>query len=134
MDIDVSTRRNLELTETMRDKAKKGSLFGILDKTGTPMGTRRKKDWIDRPLLNPVSINMRLDATEELVENTNLREDLRLILKGINDIERAISKIVYATCNARDFLSLRESLRVFPEIKDILKKFKSDMLVSLEQL
>ena len=132
MDIDVSTRRNLELTETMRDKAKKGSLFGILDKTGTPMGTRRMKDWIDRPLLNPVTINMRLDATEELVQNTNLREDLRHILKGINDIERAISKIVYATCNARDFLSLRESLRVFPEIKAMLKNFKSDMLVSLE--
>jgi len=132
MDIDVSTRRNLELTETMRDKAKKGSLFGILDKTGTPMGTRRMKDWIDRPLLNPVTINMRLDATEELVANTTLREELCSVLKGINDIERAISKIVYATCNARDFLSLRESLGVFPQIKDMLKSFKSDMLVSLE--
>lgn len=132
MDIDVSSRRNLELTETMRDKAKKGSLFGILDKTGTPMGTRRMKEWIDRPLLNPVLINLRLDATEELVKNTMLRDELRTALKKINDIERTISKIVYATCNARDFLSLRQSLAVFPEIKDILKKFKSDMLVSLE--
>ncbi len=132
MDIDVSSRRNLELTETMRDKAKKGSLFGILDKTGTAMGTRRMKDWIDRPLVNPVAINLRLDATEELVKNTILRDELRVALKRINDIERTISKIVYSTCNARDFLSLRESLAMLPEIKDILKNFKSDMLVSLE--
>ncbi len=132
MDIDVSSRRNLELTETMRDKAKKGSLFGILDKTGTAMGTRRMKDWIDRPLLNPISINLRLDATEELVNSTMLRDELKAALKGINDIERVISKIVYSTCNARDFLSLRQSLALFPEIKNILKSFKSDMLVSLE--
>ena len=132
MDIDVSSRRNLELTETMRDKAKKGSLFGILDKTGTAMGTRRMKDWIDRPLLNPVSINLRLDATEELLNSTMLRNELRTALKRINDIERTVSKIVYATCNARDLLSLRESLALFPEIKNILKGFKSDMLVSLE--
>ena len=132
MDIDVSSRRNLELTETMRDKAKKGSLFGILDKTGTAMGTRRMKDWIDRPLLNPISINLRLDATEELVNSTMLRDELKAALKGINDIERVISKIVYSTCNARDFLALRQSLALFPEIKNILKSFKSDMLVSLE--
>ncbi len=132
MDIDVSSRRNLELTETMRDKAKKGSLFGILDKTGTAMGTRRMKDWIDRPLLKPISINLRLDATEELVNSTMLRDELKSALKGINDIERVISKIVYSTCNARDFLSLRQSLALFPEIKNILKSFKSDMLVSLE--
>ena len=132
MDIDVSSRRNLELTETMRDKAKKGSLFGILDKTGTAMGTRRMKDWIDRPLLNPVHINQRLDATEELVLNPLLREELRTALKKINDIERIISKIVYSTCNARDFLSLRESLSVFPEIKGILKNFNTDLLVGLE--
>ncbi len=131
MDIDVSSRRNLELTETLRDKTKRGSLFGILDKTGTAMGTRRMKDWIDRPLVNPELINMRLDATTELVDNIVLREELSGALKGINDIERAISKIVYGTCNARDFVSLRESLGKFPDIKNLISQCSSPLMSSL---
>ena len=131
MDIDASSRRNLELTETLRDKTKRGSLFGILDKTGTAMGTRRMKDWIDRPLVNPELINMRLDATEELVDNIVLREELASALKGINDIERAISKIVYGTCNARDFVSLRDSFSKFPDIKKIISGCSSTLMSSL---
>ncbi|MBQ7900535.1 MAG: DNA mismatch repair protein MutS [Clostridia bacterium] len=131
MDIDVSSRRNLELTETMRDKTKRGSLFGILDKTGTAMGTRRMKDWIDRPLVSPEQINMRLDATEELFNNVVLREELAESLKGINDIERVISKIVYGTCNARDFVSLRESFGKFPNIKNLIKECTTPLMSSL---
>ncbi len=131
MDIDASSRRNLELTETLRDKSKRGSLFGILDKTGTAMGTRRMKDWIDRPLVNPELINMRLDATEELVDNIVLRQELASSLKGINDIERAISKIVYGTCNARDLVSLRDSFARFPDIKKLVSDCSSPLMSSL---
>ena len=131
MDIDISSRRNLELTETLRDKAKKGSLFGILDKTKTSMGTRRMKDWIDRPLINESAVNMRLDAVEELINAMDIRCELTENLKKIYDIERIISKIVYGTCNARDFVSLRQSFEVLPEIDLLLKKCTSPMLSSL---
>ena len=131
MDIDVSSRRNLELTETLRDKTKKGSLFGILDKTKTSMGTRRMKDWIDRPLINENAINMRLDATQELADNLDIRSELTEALKKIYDIERIIGKIVYGSCNARDFVSLRQSFEVLPEIDMLLKKCKSPMLENL---
>ena len=131
MDIDAASRRNLELTETLRDKSKRGSLFGILDKTGTAMGTRRMKDWIDRPLLKGELINMRLDAVQELVDNMVLRDELALELKGINDIERSISKIVYGTCNARDFVSLRDSFRKFPGIKKLISQCTSPLMSSL---
>ncbi len=94
MDIDVSSRRNLELTETMRDKAKKGSLFGILDKTKTAMGTRRIKAWIDRPLVNSKLINMRLDSVAELTEKYELRGAFADALKGIRAIARVIRKVV----------------------------------------
>lgn len=131
MDIDASSRRNLELCETLRDKSKKGSLFGILDKTKTSMGTRRMKDWIDRPLLNENAINMRLDAVQELVDNMAVRIELSEALKRISDIERIISKIVYGTCNARDLVSLRQSFEVLPEVDSLLKDCHSPMLKSL---
>ena len=131
MDIDVSSRRNLELTETMRDKAKKGSLFGILDKTKTAMGTRRIKAWIDRPLVNSKLINMRLDSVAELTEKYELRAAFADALKGINDIERIISKVVYGTCNARDLVSLRTSIDALPQIASALSQCESQLLSSL---
>lgn len=131
MDIDVSSRRNLELTETMRDKAKKGSLFGILDKTKTAMGTRRMKAWIDRPLVNSKLINMRLDSVAELTEKYELRAVFADALKGINDIERIISKVVYGTCNARDLVSLRTSIDALPQIASALSQCESQLLSSL---
>lgn len=133
MDIDASSRRNLELTETLRDKTKKGSLFGILDKTQTSMGTRRMKDWIDRPLINENAVNMRLDATEELVNRLDIRCELTQALKKIYDIERIIGKIVYGSCNARDFVSLRQSLEALPEIAALLKKCSSPMIENLSR-
>jgi DNA mismatch repair protein MutS len=131
MDIDVSSRRNLELTETMRDKNKKGSLFGILDKTKTAMGTRRLKGWIDRPLLNETEINLRLDAVEELLKNIDTRSELTDCFKKISDIERITSKVVFGSCNARDLVSLRNSLSVLPEIDALLKNCSSHLLSSL---
>ena len=131
MDIDVSSRRNLELTETMRDKAKKGSLFGILDRTKTAMGTRRMKNWIDRPLVNSKFVNLRLDAVEELAEKYELRSTLTDALKGINDIERIISKVVYGTCNARDLVSMRASFDALPSVAKVIEQCESTMLSSL---
>ena len=125
MEIDMSSRRNLELTETMRDKTKKGSLYGILDKTGTGMGARRLKSWIDRPLVNCDDINQRLEAVEELFSNDELRDNLRAHIRRINDVERLISKTVYGSCNARDFLALRQSLEVLPDIKLCLGECRS---------
>lgn len=131
MDIDVSSRRNLELTETMRDKAKKGSLFGILDRTKTAMGTRRMKTWIDRPLVNSKLINMRLESVAELTEKYELREAFIEALKGVNDIERIISKVSYGTCNARDLVSLRASIDALPQIAAALSQCESQLLSSL---
>jgi len=120
MEIDISSRRNLELTETMRDKTKRGSLYGILDKTKTSMGARRLKGWIDRPLINADDINQRLEAVHEFALKSQLRDSLTEELKQINDIERIISKVVYASCNARDLISLKQSLKVLPAIRNLL--------------
>ena len=131
LEIDINSRRNLELCETLRDKTKRGSLFGILDKTKTAMGTRRLKSWIDRPLISSKQINRRLDAVEELVSKLDLREGLTNALKNINDIERIISKIVYGTCNARDLIALKTSFEVFPEIYSLLSMAESEFLKSV---
>lgn len=131
MEIDMASRRNLEITETIRGKTKRGSLFDILDKTKTSMGTRRLKSWLDRPLVTSEGINARLDAVEEFVRRTEDRCEITDILKGINDIERIIGKVVYGTCNARDFLSLRQSLEVLPELKAILKRCESGIVAEM---
>lgn len=128
MEIDMSSRRNLELTETMRDKSKRGSLYYILDKTKTGMGARRLKSWIDRPLLNTGLIDKRLDTVSEFTQNPQIREELTDCFKRISDIERLISKIVYASCNARDFLSLKQSLEVLPEIYSIISSCQSSLM------
>lgn len=131
MEIDLSSRRNLELTETMRDKSKRGSLLGILDMTKTGMGARRLKSWIDRPLVDVNSINLRLDAVAELAGNPDMCFSLRDEFKRISDIERIISRVVYGTCNARDLLSLRQSLEVLPTVKALLAKCKCTFLKKL---
>ncbi len=128
MEIDMSSRRHLELTETMRDKQKRGSLFSILDKTKTAMGARKMKGWIDRPLISKEAIDRRLDAVEFLVKCPKERDELAEALKGVNDIERIISKTVYGSCNARDFVSLKESLSHLPELYEILSRCDSELL------
>ncbi|MBE7050312.1 MAG: DNA mismatch repair protein MutS [Ruminococcaceae bacterium] len=131
--IDASSFRNLELTETMRDKEKRGSLLGILDRTKTAMGARRLKAWLDRPLVSPERIALRSNAVEELFDNTPMREEITDALKNVYDIERILSKVVYGSCNARDFVSLRQSLDNIVPVKNALKSAKSDFLGMIYQ-
>lgn len=128
MVIDSSTRRNLELTETIRTKSKKGSLLWVLDYTETSMGGRLLRKWIEEPLVNKDEINKRLDAVDELLNNLYISSDLREFLKSIYDIERIISKISYGAANARDLISLKESLKHLPDVKASLSKCKSKLL------
>lgn len=128
MEIDLSSRRNLELTSTMRDKSKKGSLLGVLDKTRTSMGARLLAEWVDRPLMDSDKINLRLDAVDELYRNFKLREDIEETLRGFSDMERISSKIVYGSGNARDLLSLANSLKRAPIVKKLLEGTKSPLL------
>ena len=135
MVIDQFTHRNLELTETMREKSKKGSLLGLLDKTKTAMGGRLLRHYIEQPLLNKKTINARLEAVEELKNNLYLRNELRLALDEIYDIERLLSKISYGSLDARDVVAIRSSLRPLPHIKELLTTCKSKLLTAAgEQL
>ncbi len=126
--MDISSRRNLEITETMREKTKRGSLLGTLDKTKTAMGARRLKSWLDRPLIDSKKIALRSDAVEELTKKSDMREDLTEALKNIYDIERIISRVVYGSCNARDFLALKQSLGKLPFVKKAIKSADSKFL------
>jgi len=128
LQIDISSFRNLELTQTMRDKEKRGSLLGILDRTKTAMGARRLKSWLDRPLIDSEQINLRSGAVEELVNNAMAREEITEALKLVYDIERILSRVVYGSCNARDFVSLRQSLEMLPAVKSALSKCSSHFL------
>ncbi|KPU28144.1 DNA mismatch repair protein MutS [Caloranaerobacter sp. TR13] len=131
MMLDINTRVNLELTETIRGKNKKGSLFGLLDCTSTAMGGRMLKRWIEEPLINIKDIKERLDAVDYLFNNFLVVDEIKELLKSVYDIERIIGKIVYGTCNARDLISLKKSVLVFPAIKNILQKTSSKLLLSL---
>ncbi len=128
MDIDLSTRRNLEITETMREKQKKGSLLWVLDKTKTSMGARKLKQWLEKPLVNPVEINKRLYSVEELYNNRILKDDLSEVLSGIYDIARILARISLFSANPRDLMSLRASLLKLPELYQKLAGAKSPML------
>ncbi len=126
--LDRSTRRNLELCETMREKAKRGSLFWVLDKTKTAMGARMLRSAIEQPLLRLEEINGRLDAIEALNENIINREELREYLGPIYDLERLISKISYRSANPRDLIAFRQSLSMLPSIKLILNTYEGTLL------
>lgn len=129
--IDLNSARNLEITECMRTHEKKGSLLSVLDKTKTAMGSRRLRNWLERPLVNENQINDRLDSVEELFKDMEMREELTEALKKIYDIERLLSKVVYGSCNARDFLSLKQSLDKLPLVKKALDGCESPLLSSL---
>lgn len=120
MMIDPNTRRNLELTETIRERKKYGSLLWLLDKTKTSMGARRLRKIFDEPLKDSKKINERLDLVEELVKKILLRDSLADKLLKVNDIERLSGKIAYGNVNPKDLLSLKNSLKVLPEIKNLL--------------
>lgn len=131
MEIDLSSRRNLELTSTMRDKSKKGSLLGVLDKTRTSMGARLLAEWVDRPLIDSQKINLRLDSVDELYGNFKLRESAEEALRGISDMERISSKIVYGSANGRDLFALASSLKRVPAVKELLRGCSSAMLADI---
>lgn len=128
MTIDGSSRRNLELTENIREKSKKGSLLWVMDKTCTSMGARVLRKWIDEPLISKFEIEKRLDAVEELYSAIGLNEDIRIALKDIYDIERIVGKIANGNVNGKDLVSLRASLDKLPYIKETLGCCKSNLL------
>lgn len=123
--LDVSTRRNLELTETLREKNKKGSLLWVLDKTKTAMGARLLKKWIEQPLLNKDEIIRRQDAVESFKINPIGREEVKELINAIYDFERLMSKLVYGTVNARDLIALKNSIEVLKPINVVLNDFES---------
>lgn len=126
MMLDSASRRSLEITETMRDSKKKGSLLWVLDKTSTSMGGRKLRQWIEQPLLDVDEINLRLDAVSELNESFIVRSELMELLRGIYDIERLTSKLVFGTINARDLLAIKLSLSKLPYIKELIQGLKAE--------
>ena len=131
MGLDLTARRNLELTETMRSKEKKGSLLGVLDQTKTAMGGRLLRAWMERPLLSPNAISKRLSATQELVDKTIDREELRLSLRDVSDYERVMARIVTGTANCRDLVALGQGAAALPAIHDRLGAMQSPLLKEL---
>ena len=132
MALDASSRRNLEITETMKDKTKKGSLLWVMDKTVTAMGGRMLRKWIEQPLIDKEAIDERLDSVEELKDEFMMRSETRELLNGVYDIERLANKVLIGNLNARDLVSLRQSLGQLPYIKSALsaaktKKLKKDL-------
>ena len=128
MGLDLTARRNLELTETMRTKEKKGSLLGVLDQTKTAMGGRLLRSWMERPLLSPAKIGKRLSAVQELVDKTIDREELRLSLREVSDYERVMARIVTGTANCRDLVALSQGAATLPAIHDRLETLSSPPL------
>ena len=119
MKLDYNTQRNLELTQTMHKKKKKGSLLWVIDKTKTAMGKRLIRSWLEHPLMNITSINNRQSAVEELVNNNVLRLEITEEITGIFDIERLMTKIVYGSANARDLRSLCSAIQTLPKISEL---------------
>lgn len=128
MIIDSSTRRNLELVETLREKSKRGSLLWVLDKTKTAMGARMLRSYIEQPLIEKQEIEARLDAVEELNQYIITREELREYLNPIYDLERLITRVTYQTANPRDLIAFKNSIRMLPPIKNLLREFSGSML------
>ena len=131
MSLDINARRNLEITEKMRDKSKKGTLLWVLDKTSTSMGGRLLRRWLNDPLVDIVEINNRLNAVNELKNDMILRGDITENLKRVYDIERLASKMTYGNANARDMVTLKNSLMKLPDVKKNLENCSSEMLKDL---
>ena len=131
MSLDINARRNLELTEKMRDKSKKGTLLWVLDKTSTSMGGRLLRRWINDPLIDVNEINKRLDSVKELKNSIILKGDIIDSLKKVYDIERLAGKIAYGNANGRDLISLKNSVKQLPEVKSILSQTESGLLREL---
>ncbi|ANY71711.1 DNA mismatch repair protein MutS [Paenibacillus ihbetae] len=133
MVLDPFTRRNLELVETVRERSKKGSLLWLLDQTETSMGARLLRRWIDKPLLSRARIEERLEAVEHLYNQYILREDLRMALKEIYDLERLVGRIAFGSANGRDLNALKLSLRQIPALKELCSQSTSSTLRRLAE-
>ncbi len=131
MALDINARRNLEITEKMRDKSKKGTLLWVLDKTSTSMGGRLLRRWLNDPLIDVKEINKRLSAVKELKDSIMLRGDVIENLKKVYDIERLAGKMAFGNANARDMITLKNSLYKLPDVKNVLKECKSAYLEEL---
>lgn len=129
MGLDLTARRNLELTETMRNKEKRGSLLWVLDHTKTAMGKRLLKSFIEQPLINPALIMARLDAVEQLCKNSVVQAELSDALDKVYDIERLMTRVMYKTATPRDLKSLSVTALQLPKIKEILSSFSSGLLL-----
>ena len=131
--LDSSTRRNLELTETIREKQKRGSLLWILDKTKTAMGGRTLRSWMEQPLIDIDKIKKRLDAVDELCQDSVSRDEIREYLNPIYDLERLLGKVCYQSANPRDLIAFRNSLEMLPPIKLVMKQFQKELLQDVYQ-
>ena len=131
MSLDINARRNLEITEKMRDKSKKGTLLWVLDKTSTSMGGRALRRWLNDPLIDTTEINRRLESVKELKDDVILRGDIIENLRKVYDIERLAGKMAYGNANARDMITLKNSLSKLPDLKKVLANVNSPMLKDL---
>lgn len=131
--LDSSTRRNLELTETLREKQKRGSLLWVLDKTKTAMGARMLRQFIEQPLIDRKEIEQRLNSVEALSKQAINRDEIREYLNPIYDLERLLGKVSYRSANPRDLIAFRNSLSMLPHIKTLLKDFEDEQLSGLEK-
>ena len=129
--LDSSTRRNLELCETLREKQKRGSLLWVLDKTKTAMGGRTLRTWIEQPLIQKAEIEKRLDAVSELCKDGVSRDEIREYLNPIYDLERLLGKVSYGSANPRDLIAFRNSLQMLPAIKTVVSGFEKEYLQEL---
>ncbi len=131
MELDINTRRNLELTETMRSKEKKGALLGVLDRTRTAAGARLLRQWVEHPLLSVGKITKRQNAVEELLGDYILREEIGALLENVLDLRRLVTRIVYGTANAKELRAVASTVSVLPELKKLIANCKSDELSSI---
>lgn len=132
MDMDMATRRNLELTETLRDKKRSGSLIWVLDKTRTSMGARLLKQWIEKPLLNVIDIKTRLDSVDELVGNFDMRESVKYTLDSTYDISRIMTRTSSGSVTPKDMLALKSTLNNLPTLHKIIESAKSPMIKNMK--
>ncbi len=131
--LDSSTRRNLELTETLREKQKRGSLLWVLDKTKTAMGGRMLRSYIEQPLIDKAEMEKRLDAVGQLCRDSISRDEIREYLNPIYDLERLLSKVTYKTANPRDLIAFQSSLEMLPHIKTVLEGFSCEALMEIQE-
>ena len=131
--LDSSTRRNLELCETLREKQKRGSLLWVLDKTKTAMGGRQLRTWIEQPLIHKEQIEKRLDAVSELCKDGVSRDEIREYLNPVYDLERLLGKVSYGSANPRDLIAFRNSLQMLPAIKTVVSGFEKEYLKELAE-